>query len=103
MKNRDICDYDPRCIMSSGLMFDDIIMNHIKRIQSSHNYTEEHDFFFTQIDTDIIYIYSGSLQDLYWKKGTYEYIDRPCEYYTIKSNRVKGYWARLLKKYAELY
>ena len=32
MKDKDICDYDPRCIMSSGLMFDDIIMDHIKRI-----------------------------------------------------------------------
>ena len=33
MKNKDICDYDPRCIMPSGLMVNDIIMNHIKRIQ----------------------------------------------------------------------
>ena len=47
MKNKDICDYDPRCIMSSGLMFDYIIMDHIKIIQSSHNYTEEHDCVFT--------------------------------------------------------
>ena len=66
MKNKDICDYDPRCIMSSGLMVDDIIMDHIKRIQSSHKYTEEHNCFFTQIDTDMIYIYRGSLQDFYW-------------------------------------
>ena len=43
MKNKDICDYDPRCIMSSGLMVDDIIMDNIKRIQSSYIYTEEHD------------------------------------------------------------
>ena len=40
MKNKDICDYDPRCIMSSGFMVDDIIMDHIKIIQSSHKYTE---------------------------------------------------------------
>ena len=25
MKNKDICDYDPICIMSSGFMFDDIV------------------------------------------------------------------------------
>ena len=98
MKNKDICDYDPICIMSSGLMFDDIIMDHIKRIQSSHNYTEEHDCVFTQIDTDIIYIYRGSLQDFYWKKGTYECIDMPCEHYTMKRNDVKAYLDRLLKK-----
>ena len=62
MKNRDICDYDPRCIMSSGLMVDDIIMDHIKRTQSSHKSTEKHYCVFTQIDTDMIYIYRGSLQ-----------------------------------------
>ena len=56
MKNKDICDYDPRCIMSSGMMFDDIIMDNIKRIVSSHNHTEEHDCVFTQIVSDIIYI-----------------------------------------------
>ena len=48
MKNKDICDYDPGCIMSSGLMFDNIIMDNIKLIQSSHNYTEEHYCVFTQ-------------------------------------------------------
>ena len=43
MKNKDIYDYDPRCIMSSGLMFDDIIMGHIKRNVSSHSNTAEND------------------------------------------------------------
>ena len=47
MKNKDICDYDPICIMSIGLMFDDIIMDHTKKIVSSHNHTEEHDCVFT--------------------------------------------------------
>ena len=46
MKDKDICDNDPRCIMSSDLMVDDIIMDHIKRTQSSHKYTEEHDCVF---------------------------------------------------------
>ena len=31
MKQKDISDYDPRCIMSSGLMLDDIIIGTIKR------------------------------------------------------------------------
>ena len=95
MKNKDICDYDSRCMISSGLMFDDIIMDNIIKIQSSHNYTEEHDCVFTQIDNDMIYIYRGSLQDSYWKKGTYECIDMPCEHYTIKRNDVKVYCARV--------
>ena len=86
MKNEDICDNDPICIMYSGLMVDEIIMDHIKINQSSHKYTKEHDCVFTQIDTDMIYIYRGSLQDIHWKKGTYECIDMPCEHYTIKRN-----------------
>ena len=59
MKNKDICDYDPRCIMSSGLMFDDIIMDNIKRNVSSHSNTAENDCVFTQIVSHIIYIYTG--------------------------------------------
>ena len=51
----------------------------------------------------MIYIYRGSLQDFYWKKGTYECIYMPCEHYTIKSNYVKGYWARVFKKYIYIY
>ena len=103
MKNKDICDNYPRCIVSSGLMVDVIIMDHIKRSQSSQKYTEEHDYVFTQMDTNMIYIYRGSLQDLHWKKVTYECIDMPCENYTIKSNEVKCYWARVLNKDTTLF
>ena len=47
MKNKDICDNDPRCIMSSVLMVDDIITDHIKITQSSQGYTKERDCVFT--------------------------------------------------------
>ena len=97
MENKDICNNDPRYIISSGLMVDDIIIDHIKRTQSLH------DCVFTQIDTDMIYIYRGSLQDLHWKKGTYECIDMPCEHYTIKRNEVKCYSACVLNKYTTLF
>ena len=86
MKNKYICDNDPRCIMSIGLMVDDIIMDHIKITQSSQKYTKENDCVFTQLDTDMISIYRGSLQDIHLKKGAYECIDIPCEHYTIKRN-----------------
>ena len=52
MKQKDLCDYDPRCIMSSGLMFDDIIMGTIKRNEFPHP-TAETDCVFTQIDFNI--------------------------------------------------
>ena len=96
MKNKDICDYGPRCIMSSGLMFEDIIMDHIKRNVSSHH-TSENDCVFTQIVSHIIYIYRWSLQDFYQKKGTYECIEMLCGPFCLKGNGVKDYWARVLK------
>ena len=64
MKNKDFCDHDPRCIMSCGFIFDDIIMDYMKRNQSSKKIKQGSDFVFTQMDTDMIYIYRGTLQDL---------------------------------------
>ena len=84
MKNKDLCYHDPRCIMPCGLMVDDIIMDHIKITESSKGFKQGHDCFFTQMDIDMIYIYRGTLQDLDWKKGSYECIDMPCGHYTIK-------------------
>ena len=90
MKNKDICDYDPRCIMSSALIFDDIIMGHIKINVLSHH-TAENDCVFTHIVSNIIYIYRGSLQDFLWRKGTYECIETPYEHLCLKRNEVKDY------------
>ena len=53
--------YDPRCIMSSAFMFDDIIMNIIRNNKLAlHN--EENDCLFTNIKNNVIYMYRGSLQ-----------------------------------------
>ena len=90
MKNKDICDYDTRCTMSSGLMFDDIIMGHIKRNILSHH-TAENDCVFTQIVSHVIYVYRGSLQHFYWKKGTDECKEMPCEHFCLRNNKVKDY------------
>ena len=61
MKNKDIFDYDPRCIMSSGLMVYDIIMDHIKKINHHISLLKNMIGFLTQIDTDMIYIFMSSL------------------------------------------
>ena len=71
MKQKDLCDYDPRCIRSIGLIFDDIIVGIIRNNEFPHH-TKEKDFFLTQIDNNIIYMYRGSLQYFYRKKVTYE-------------------------------
>ena len=84
-------------------MVDDIIMDNIKRTQSSQGYKQGHDCVFTQMDTDMIYIYRGTLQDLYWGKRTYECIDMPCEHYTMKKNEVDRYWARGLIQKPKLF
>ena len=52
-KQKDLCDYDPRYIMSSGFMFDDVIIGTIKINGFSHP-TAETDFVFTQIHSNII-------------------------------------------------
>ena len=59
-KQKDLCDYDLRCTMSRGLMFDDIIMSIIKKNKFPHP-TEEKDCGFTQIYNNVIYKYRGSL------------------------------------------
>ena len=80
MKQKDLCDCDPRCIMSRGFMFDGIIMGTIRKNESPHP-TVEIDCEFIQIDSNIIYMYRGSLQDFYWKKGTYECLEMPCVHF----------------------
>ena len=43
MKNKDLCDHDPRCIMSCGLMVDDIIMyNNIEKLNKYNHSTNKY-------------------------------------------------------------
>ena len=44
LKQKDLCDYYPSCIISSGFMFDHIIMN-IMRIKKLERHNEEAGFF----------------------------------------------------------
>ena len=55
LKQKDICDYDIRCIMSIGLMFDEIIMNIIRNKKLAHP-IEENYCLFTHTENNIIYI-----------------------------------------------
>ena len=57
-KQKYICDYYHRCIISSGLLFDDIIMNIIRNKKLAHP-IEENDCLFTQIENHTIYMYRG--------------------------------------------
>ena len=90
MKHKDLCYYDPKCSMSSGFISDHIIMGIIKRNEFRHP-TAETDCVFTQIDSNIIYMYMGSLQYFYCKKGTYECLEIPCEHFCFKKNEIKDY------------
>ena len=69
--------------MSSGLMFDDIIKDIISDNKLAHP-TEENYCLFTQIENNIIYIYRGSHEGFYWKKGTYECLEVPCLHLNFK-------------------
>ena len=61
IKQEDICDYNPLCYMSSGLMLDDIIMNlFTESIKSQQNHIRN---IFFRIQDDIIHLYKGYMQD----------------------------------------
>ena len=62
IKKDDICDYNPLCFMSSGIMLDDIIMNIFT--QSTKNSTEaDQEHLFSRSKDDAIQLYKGSMQD----------------------------------------
>ena len=62
IKKEDICDYNPRCFMSSGLMLDDIIMDLFTDITKQKMDSVKKDLF-SKIQDDTIYLYKGSLKD----------------------------------------
>ena len=70
LKKKDIYDYNPRCFVSSGLMFDEIIMKMIRN-KALEYHKEGFDNCFTNIENKKVYMYRGSLQYFYWKKGTH--------------------------------
>ena len=56
IKQDNICDYNPLCFMSSGLMLDNIIMNIFTK--STKKSTKPHQkYFFPRIQDDTIYLY----------------------------------------------
>ena len=76
LKQNDLCEYNHIFIMSSDLMFDDIIMTMIRnKILARHNV--ENDCLFTKIENSIIYMYRGSIQYFKLEKGTYECLEVP--------------------------
>ena len=42
-------------------------------------------------------MYRVSLQDFYWKKGTYKCLDVPCVNFNVKRIQMKHYLANILK------
>ena len=60
--------------MSSGLMFDDIIMNTLGN-KGDNQHVEVVDIYFTKTEDSNIFMWIGSLQYFYWKKDTSESLD----------------------------
>ena len=65
-KQDDICDYNPLCFMSSGLMLDGIIMNifteNTKKSKTSHQ------CIISRFRDDTIHLYKLSMQDFTQKR-----------------------------------
>ena len=71
IKQYDICDYNPLCFMSIGLMLDNIIMNLFTDITNQS--TQPHQkHLFPKIQDDTIHLYKVSMQDFTWKRKNSE-------------------------------
>ena len=81
---QDICEYNPRCLMSCGLVLDYIKMN-LFRNKAVNQHVEVVDSNFTKTEDKDIFLYRGSLQDFSWKKATHESIDVVCTNYNVKN------------------
>ena len=62
IKHDDICDYNPLCLMSSGMILDDIIMN-IFTQSTKKSTTAHHKHLFSRFKDDAIQLYKGYMQD----------------------------------------
>ena len=52
---------------------------------------------FTNIEENIIYMYRGSLQEFYWKKGTNESIDVACLNFNVEIIKMRQYLTNIIK------
>ena len=77
LKQVSICYYNPRCLVSIGLMFDDIILN-LSRNKEVNQHMEVIDSYFTKTENNNVFMYRDSLQDFSWKKSTHEDRDAVC-------------------------
>ena len=67
-------------------MFDDTTMN-IFRNKAENQHMKVVDGYFTKTEDNNLFIYIGSLQDIYWKNDTHEIIDVLRPHYKVKKTR----------------
>ena len=70
LKQVDICDYTHRCIISSGLMFNDIIINLLSN-KTEPTHGSFWWLFYKKKDNNI-FMCRGSIHDCFWNKCTHE-------------------------------
>ena len=96
LKQKDICDYNSRCFISNGLMFDDIIMS--MNVNNELDYhVEIVDNYFKKIVNNIIFMYKGSLQKIYSKKGTHKSLDVAFLNVGVERMQIIQYFTNILK------
>ena len=95
-KQNDICDYNPRCLILSGLAFNDIIMYMIRNKVLAYHVLGVYSYF-TNVENNIIYVYRGPLQEFYRKKGTHESLDVVCPNFNVKRIKTIQYLSNILK------
>ena len=96
LKQKDLCGYNPICLMWSGLIFGDIIMHKSKnKVLECH--VEAVDRYFTKTWKNIIYMYRDPLQEFNWKKGTHESLHVLCPHLNSKRIKTRQYLYNILK------
>ena len=81
--------------MSSGLVFDDIFRNLFRKNSLNKHEEVVYTYFTKKVNTKI-YIYRGSLQYFYWKKGYHESLDAVRPHFNYEQNKMRQYMSTIL-------
>ena len=93
-KQKDICDYNPICIMSSDLWRHNIFIFRSKVLEC---HVADVDSYLTSIENNQIYLYMGSLKYFYCKRGTHESLDFSCPYLNVEIIKIRKYLSNIYK------
>ena len=94
IKQDNICDYNPLCFMSSGLMLDDIIMNIF--IDSTKESTKPLQKHFFRFQDDTIHSYKVLIEGFTWNRKNADTKRTLCSHHFIVIKKLRRYISGIL-------